>query len=328
MNGNSSVEIQQVDGRVELIDRALETWLVRFEPIGDAAISPAASVAGSSVARSLTEAVPGLLAALPKDPGLRVVFSPDVQRGLANGSYRLMSGAKGTMPMAVGSAGKVVEIAKVPGGTAAGVSGGVALGAGAVAMWPLALAAGVAMAVSWREQRWLEKSFDSLRSAVQRIETRLRDDDFGRLEAADRLVELIAGDVLDGPLPPQFREELALARRDVESVYASRRRYVERFKRRLEARQTEHEARTGDRVAWQDETVREIADPEAGVADELTLFTTAMFTRARVGAVTAAQLATTGTRSVPSGSSSSCIPIWRATTTTCTTESRPLLATT
>jgi hypothetical protein len=281
------------EGDLELVDRTLGTWLVRIEAVPDATPSSGSSATSAAVVRSLCQAVPGLAAKLPTG-GIRVVFSPEVRKGLASGTYRMMESSKGALPMAVDGSGKVVQIAKVAGGTKAGIGGGVALGGAAVAMWPLALAAGVAMAVSWQEQRWLEKSLAGLRSAVQRLETRLRDDDFGRLEAADHLVELLADDVLDGPLPPQFREELAVARRDVEAIYASRKRYVDRFKRRLEDRQTAHESKTGERVAWQDETVKEVADPEAGVTDELTLFVMAMMTRARVGAVTAAQLSTTG----------------------------------
>ena len=79
----------------------------------------------------------------------------------------------------------------------------------------------------------------------------------------------------------------------VESIYASRKRFVARFKQRLEERQIAHEERTGERTPWQDETVKEITDGEAGVTDELTLFVVAMMTRARIGAVTAAQLAAT-----------------------------------
>lgn len=293
MDKAQGLELVSADGGLDVVDQALGTWLVRIEPVPEIIETSAPTVASRAVIRSLAEAVPGLAAKLPSG-GMRVVFSPDVRKGLANGSYRIMESSKGALPMAMDGSGKVVQIAKAAGGTKAGIGGGIALGGAAVTMWPLALAASVAMAVSWQEQRWLEKSLEGLRSAVQRLETRLRDDDFGRLEAADRLVELLADDVLDGPLPPQLREELAIARRDVEAIYASRKRYVERFKRRLEERQTAHEVKTGERVAWQDETVKEITDSEAGVTDELTLFVMAMMTRARVGAVTAAQLSTTG----------------------------------
>src|SRR5690606_17382510 len=74
----------------------------------------------------------------------------------------------------------------------------------------------------------------------------------------------------------------------------ARRRFVDRFKRALEAAQNEHEAKTGERTAWVGKVTDELADRRTGVVDELVLFLQAMIARARLGAITASVLAADG----------------------------------
>lgn len=277
---------------IEVIDDALDTWVVRFEPIAELQDTGGWSrAAAQGVATGLVEVLPQLRDALTGRGALRVVFSADVRKALASGSYRMMSNG---LPVAVDQGGRIVEIARVPGATAAGAGAGAGLGlgaAGAVA-WPVIVAAGVATAAAIAQQRWLERSFAKLGSQLDRIEVRLRDDDLGAIEAADSLVDLIA---LVGPvgLHAQLRDELALARHRVEGIYFSRRHFVDRVKRAIEAQQEDHEGKTGQRKAWVGDVVKQFSGDRATV-DELVVFLRAMVSRARLGAATAALLAVEG----------------------------------
>lgn len=288
--------IVETSESVELVDKALGTWIVRFEAMTFTTEGPQAeSAVGAAIIRSLSGFVPQISAALPRaGDGIRVAFSPEVQRALANGTYRLMNSASRQLPVAVDSAGKIVKIARVMPSAATTAGGGVALGAAAAAAWPIVLVAGVAMAASWAEQRWLEKTFSELRNSLQRIEARLRDDDFGILEAADSLVDLIRQDALEGNIPEFQCWQLAAAQQNVEGIYLSRRRFVERFKKSLEERQTRHEEKTGESQAWVSGVTDDLGDAGKGIRDELTVFLTAMITRARVSAASAAILASNG----------------------------------
>jgi hypothetical protein len=274
------------DHTVEVVDEALQSWIVRFEPYLDVATAPEWSrSAAVGVAVGLVEAIPGLAEAIGTRGAMRVVFSPEVRRALAHGSLRLM-GDRG-LPIAVNHTGQIVEIAKVA-GAGAGAGAAVGLGAAAVVAWPVVLASGVATAAAVAHQRWLEQTFAGLADQLDRIETRLRDDDLGTLDAADALVDLAAGFGFDG-LPQQIREELAVARRQVDGIYFSRRRFVERFKRAVEEQQVVHEAKAGERRAWVGDIVSQLA---AGAAvDEMIVFVRAMVGRARLGVVTARVLA-------------------------------------
>ena len=200
---------------------------------------------------------------------MRVVFSPEVRRALANGSYRTMG--NGALPVAVDQAGRIVEIAKSPGAPGlAAAAGGAGLGAAAVVAWPVVLAAGVATAAAISQQRWLEQAFAGLADTLDRIEARLRDDDLGRLDASDDLVELVAGLGFE-QVPAQLREELAIARGDVDAIYFSRRRFVDRLKRSTEHHQTEYEEKTGERRAWVGDIVQQFGADSSAVG-ELVVF--------------------------------------------------------
>lgn len=283
----TELEVVTVGNGVEVVDQAIGQWLVRFEPLPEAAVIDSVNRAAAvGVAAGLVEALPRLRGLLTNPGALRVSFSPAAQRALADGAYRLM--ADGAYPIAVDASGRIVEIAKVAGTAGATVGVGAALSAS----WPVILGAGIAMAAATAQQRWLERTFAGLSSQLGRIETRLRDDDLGALDGADSLVDLMA-QLGVSALPPQLLEELAVARRQVDSIYFSRRRFVERLKRDLEAQQTQHEAKTGERKAWAGDIAKQLRD-DTGAVDELIVFLRAMVSRGRLGALTAGVLAADG----------------------------------
>ena len=171
---------------------------------------------------------------------------------------------------------------------ALGAGAGLGIGSAVIAAWPVVLAAGVATAAAAAHQRWLEQAFASLDAQLERIATRLRDDDLGTLEAADRLVDLIAQ---LGPtrIPSHLRAEVASARFAVESIYFSRRRFVERLKQAIEEHQNQHEKKTGESTAWAEGVAKYLGKDDSS-AHELVVFIRAMATRARLGAITASLL--------------------------------------
>jgi hypothetical protein len=274
-----------------------EDWLLRIEPVDLSTTSARrpSPAAVTAVAR-LAEQLPAIRQALthaPQGPasGIRVVFSPTVQRALESGSLDLMSSGAEKLSVAVNTAGRIVEIGRVA------PTGLGAVGVAAIAtppLWPVVVAGGLALAAAYAEQRWLEQTFGELRHAMERLEHRMRDDDAGALASADALVSLLAPHGQVAAVPEQLRIELALARRNVDAVYLARRRFVDRFKRALEAAQDEHEARTGQRTAWVGKVTDELADRRTGVVDELVLFLQAMIARARLAAITAGVLAAEG----------------------------------
>jgi hypothetical protein len=286
----------ELDGdAVMVLDDVINHWLVRVEPASftDRPTGATTAMAGTVVA-ALLDVVPDLRRRAPESGGLRVVFSSEARRALLTGRYRLMSSATGALPVAVNAAtGATAEIARVAPNTAVGVGSGIALAATAAELWPIVLAAGVATAAAWAEQRWLERTFGDLQASLQRVEARLRDDDHGAIDAADRLVELLAADLDDSVAPP-LAAELGVARQAVERVYWARRRFVQRFAASLEERQDAHERKTGERHAWAGPTAAELADATTGVTDELVVFVSAMISRARATAVTASVLAADG----------------------------------
>jgi hypothetical protein len=285
------LEVRLVDGIVQLHDPRIATWVTRFEPVAEPASSGSrSSAAAFGLAAGLVEATPGLADLLRSRGVLRVVFSPEMRRGLADGTYRIMGDS---LPIAVNRAGRAVEIARVPAADLATAGAGAGIGAGAflAGAWPLVLAAGVATAAAMAQQRWLERAFSGLEGSLERIEARLRDDDLGVLDAADRLVDLV-GRFDDLELPPQLRREVAVARQAVDAVYFSRRRFVQRFKDLIERAQVESERHTGEPTPWPRDVVEQVGEGVA--AAEIVVFVRAMVARARLGAVTAGVLASEG----------------------------------
>lgn len=225
------------------------------------------------------------------------MFSKETAKLLRSGAAELVQSSKGALPVArdVGSK-SFVEIGKVASGTAVTAGSAATFGSLAVAATPVLVVAAIAAATAFAEQRAMERKFSELQRAMERLEIRLRDDDLGTLEAADRLVDHLQPDLADGSLAPQLGIELAIARREVERVYLSRRRFAERFARALEEAQKNKEDRSSDRVksGWAGQVADELRDRKSGVVDELALFVQAMIVRARLGAVTAAVVAWQG----------------------------------
>lgn len=277
------------DPTLTVIDGPSRNWLFRVEPLPATMILPdanGASVATLKATAALLERLPELQALLKDGRALRVTFSPETRKALANGTAELMKSGKGTLAIAQDVATKHTrEIGKF------GES--VAFGALALEAAPVFAVAAVAAAAAYAEQRWLEKKFAEIQAVVDRLEIRLRDADLGALEAADDLVTLLQPEISLGSIPEPLQLEVAVARRDVEKVYLSRRRFVGRFLQALEQAQEKEANKSSDRPksGWTGSMAEELKDRRSGVVEELALFVESMVVRARIGAFTAAVLA-------------------------------------
>ncbi len=280
---------------VELSVPAQASWMLRLEPIQlDASTTGTPPRTVTTMLAALVAGLPEVGRSLAASPGVRVLFSAETRQLLASGELRLMQTATGVAPTAINAAGRIVETARMAPGAASVAGGGVAVGAALAGSWPILLAGGLAAAAAAAEQRWLEQTLGGLQAAVERLEHRLRDDDAGTLEAAMRLSRLVEPAALGAALPMQLRLELAAARQEVERVYLSRLRFVDRFERALEAAQNEEEQKTGQPIAWAGDIARDLADRKTGLVDELVVFLQAMIVRARLAACTAGVLAAEG----------------------------------
>ena len=179
--------------------------------------------------------------------------------------------------MVVDSAGKIREIARVV------PFGGVAAGP---ALLPILLPAAAAAAASYYQHQALQATLDEILKVVDRIEERLRDDDWAVLEAGDELARtLIDGDG-DWDVPDQLRMELAVARQAAERVFRSRRRFVQQLVRKID-----DEAK-GRPDPWTDEVRKLVKGNHNWI--EVSIYLQAMIVRARLTAATAFVLATDG----------------------------------
>ncbi len=328
------------DGVIRLESEATGSWIVELMPRIDLAPASAPSTvapppAAIAVAQALATSLPelaGLLQraapaasagaeAIGEAGDLVVRFSPEIRKGIVNGSYALVQNGIRTLPKVrntltghfdetaevVGAIGATAGTAAVASGAgSAGVAGAGAAGAAGAAgvagatgitatvALPLVIAAGAALAASWAQQRWLEQTFAGVERALARIETRLRDDDFGTLEGAEALLEVIGDRAAFGDLAPQIRAELAVAHRQVEAIYRSRLRFVERFKVDLERWQVEAVRKDGKPVTWTPEVVKALIEDDSTTVAELVVFFQAMLTRARISTASAALLVTEG----------------------------------
>ena len=292
---SQELTLADTTGGVEIVDRAIDAWIVRFEPT-DLGVDqpPIATAAAAATLASFATQLPELKRLLGGEQRhFRIVFSSEARKALLDGRYSLMRSGGDALPMAVDAAGRVAEVARVAPGVATGAGGTVAVGAALTVAWPLALAAGMGAAAAIAEQRWLEKTFGELQASLHRLEVRLRDNDFGVLEAANRLVDVLAVGG-DQAMPSMLRLELAHAHHTVESVYWARRRFVERFKRNLEDAQNKHEAKTGSASAWAGSVASDLGSASTGTVDELVVFVAAMISRARTTAALGAALASDG----------------------------------
>jgi hypothetical protein len=252
--------------------------------------SAATLAALESIAAASPEAMAAIRQAAKAGRGLQVTFPKEVLIGLRTGTLRLMGTQSGQMATAVDGAGKIVAHGRIAAGAGvvAGAGTGVAAGAGAsialgaaVVVLPLAIAG----AAAYAQQRRLEKSLESIQAVVDRIESRLRDADYGVCDAADHFLELAAAAIDEGGLTDELRHELAVHRPAVESLYAARRRWVRRFKAELEEQQTKQEHQSGKRQPWVDAVVDAVKDDKFD--DELLLFLRSLIGRTKLNALAA-----------------------------------------
>jgi hypothetical protein len=289
--------------------------------IGVAAALGAALPELAGLLQTAAPAAQGVARAGTEAGDLIVRFSPQIREGLLDGTFELVRSGGRLLPRArnvltgqfdqtaevIGAAGATAAAAGVVAGSGgAGIAGAGAAGAAGTAgvagaagisapvLLPLAIAAGAALAASWAQQRWLEQTFAGVERALARIETRLRDDDFGTLDGAEALLEVIGDRAAFGELAPQVRAELAVAHRQVEAIYRSRLRFVERFKGDLERWQVDAIGKDGRAVTWTPEVVKALIEDDSTTVAELVVFFQAMLTRARISTATAALLVTEG----------------------------------
>lgn len=294
LDGFGPVRVQpEDDGGVSLISESLDTWLIQLQPAvvstDDGERVAAAAPVGAAVASALALALPQLGSTVKHTGELVVRFAPAIQRGLADGSLKLMSGGAGLRAVAVStSTGAIAGNAVVVG------SAGAAAAPAAVAMLPVVLAAGAAFAATWAQQRWMERTFAGFQASLHRIETRLRDADLGRIDAAERLLALIGPDIMTGEVPAQLRQELAIAHHEIDAIYCSRLRFIARFTEDLDRWQEQAVKDDGRRVAWTSQVAKAFSDDNDPTVDELVVFFQSLLTRARTTAATAAILAADG----------------------------------
>lgn len=260
-------------------------------------IRPASSTALISALRSVAEASPAAASLIQRSAeigtGMMVTFPPEVMKGLASGSLRLMETATGDAAVAVNSAtGAIVKHGRVVGVGASVAGGGIAAGATAAVLLPLAIAG----AAAYAQQVQLEKALASIQAAVDRIEARLEDTDHGICDAAETFLRTAGRAVQVGPLPPYLRLELAAQRARVEALYGSRRRWVRRFKEQLEREQNEYEAKEGARQPWVDEVEKLTRDGK--LEEELVLFVRALLAQTKLDALAGICLAEEGSSEV------------------------------
>lgn len=261
----------------------LERWLCRIEPFEPAPDHAPASPLALLVLDRLTSELPDLLTKFGGARALRVAFSPELSSGLRQGTHRLMATSKGAMPTAVDSSGRIAGQARVVNPT--GELGGAAL-AGTLAM-------GVGAAAAIAQQRWLEETLSGIAATAERIEARLRDDDWGTLAHAEAIAHECWVAAERGSVPPQLAYELAIARSRAHAILASRRRWLTRLIARMD---TYRDEKRGDAAAstWVAAIVREFDDPGIGVMDELSLLVRALLAAGRADAATAAALVVDG----------------------------------
>ena len=207
-------------------------------------IASSASAVGA-LAQSLTPVSAVVSAAAGAGQSLQVAFSGATQSAIQAGSLHLMASFKGSLPMAVDSAGKIREIARVV------PAGGLVAGP---ALLPILIPAAAAAAASYYQHQALQATLDGIRQVVDRIEERLRDDDWAVLEAGDDLARTLVDADGGWDVPEQLRMELAVARQAVERVFRSRRRFAQKLVRTID------EESRGRPDPWTDEVRRLVRD--------------------------------------------------------------------
>jgi hypothetical protein len=208
---------------------------------------------------------------------LQVGFSAATQAGIQSGTLALMQSSTGALPVAVDSAGKIRELARVM------PAGGVVAGP---ALLPVLIPAAAAAAASYYQHQALQATLDGIREVVDRIEERLRDDDWAVLEAGDDLAGALVHEHGGWDVPDQLRMELAVARQSVERVFRSRRRFAQQLVAKLDA------DTFGRSDPWTDQVRKLVKGDHNWI--EVSLYLQAMVVRARLTSATAFVLATDG----------------------------------
>lgn len=276
------LECRQSDASVEVVDTGLGSWVMRLSPTTATPSSSGRLVSSSvaavgALAQSLTPVGAVVSVAANAGQSMQVAFSSATQGAIQSGALSLMSSPTGVLPMAVDSAGRIRELARVL------PAGGVIAGP---ALLPILLPAAAAAAASYYQHQALQATLDGIHEVVDRIEERLRDDDWAVLEAGDDLPRTLVQTDGGWDVPDQLRMELAVSRQAVERVFRSRRRFAHQLVRKLDAHTV------GRPDPWTDKVRKLVKGDHNWI--EVSIFLEAMVVRARLTAATAFVLATDG----------------------------------
>lgn len=276
------LQCQESNDGLEVLDEGLGSWMMRLStttaaPAASGRLITSGVSAVGALAESLTPVSAMVATAASTGQSLQVAFSPATQSAIQTGALRLMSSWRGALPMAVDSSGKIREIARVV--PAGGLMSGPAL-------LPILIPAVAAAAASYYQHQALQATLDGIREVVDRIEERLRDDDWAVLEAGDELAHTLVDADGGWDVPDQLRMELAVARQEVERVFRSRRRFAQQLVNKINAEAY------GRPDPWTDEVRKLVKGNDNWI--EVSIYLQAMVVRARLTAATAFVLATDG----------------------------------
>lgn len=242
---------------------AIELWWPNGGRL--ATVRPSAAATAGRVLRSpwARRAVTGLLRRAPGavTPGrrYRITFPPDLMSAMATG---------GSVDVVLGG-GRAVA--------AAGPAGALAAGA-------------VTMAVV--QQQRLDRTLAVIDRRLETVLDRLRDDDHGRLDAAEALVHQLERRVSDVPAA-HLQAELAAARHSVEAVYFARRRFSRRLGEAIGDAQDVAAQDSGAMQAWAAGVLEAVGDPD-DLRSELLVHLRAVVVRARLATSASEVLALDG----------------------------------
>jgi hypothetical protein len=197
----------------------------------------------------------------------RLTFPPDLMKSLSNG---------GSVDVVVGG-GQLSTIGRGLGGAMGGPT--------------LALAAG-AVAMSVAQQQRLDRTLAVIEQRIDLVIDRMRDDDHGRLDAAEALLDQLDRRAAEAP-SAQLRAELAAARHGVDGIYFARRRFGQRLGDAIGDAQDEAEADSGESQAWAAGVLEAVGDP-GQLRSELFVYLRAVVVRARLATTTSGILAIDG----------------------------------
>lgn len=276
------LECQESNSEVEILDSGVDGWLMRLStttaaPSSGGRMLTSSCAAVGALAQSLTPVSALLSATASSGHALQVGFSAATQAGIQSGTLALMQSSTGALPVAVDSAGKIRELARVM------PAGGLVAGP---ALLPVLIPAAAAAAASYYQHQALQATLDGIREVVDRIEERLRDDDWAVLEAGDELAGALVNEHGGWDVPDQLRMELAVARQSVERVFRSRRRFAQQLVAKLDA------DTFGRSDPWTDQVRKLVKGDHNWI--EVSLYLQAMVVRARLTSATAFVLATDG----------------------------------